>query len=83
MSPEEKASYNQKAKEGSTFVKEERCDTRGVPLVFKEREEQKKISEKDEVLQKVEDMISYFVTQGSMAIKVIKFSVHNLNVYHF
>lgn len=67
MSPEEKASYHQKAKDGggTTFIKEERCDTRGVPLNWKEREEQKKISEKDHLLQKVEDMISYFATQGS------------------
>ncbi|EFX62966.1 hypothetical protein DAPPUDRAFT_336128, partial [Daphnia pulex] len=68
LSPEEKASYHQKAKDGggTTFIKEERCDTRGVPLNWKEREEQKKISEKDHLLQKVEDMISYFATQGTL-----------------
>ena len=68
LSPEEKAKYHQIAREGSTFVKEERCDTRGVPLNLKEKEEQKKISEKDQVLQKVEDMVSYFATQESMEI---------------
>ena len=67
MSPEEKANYHQKAKDGPTFIKEERCDTRGVPLTWKAREEQNKISEKDQLMQKVEDMVSYFANQGSMS----------------
>lgn len=32
---------------------------------MKAKEEQKKVSEKDELLQRVEDMVSYLATQGS------------------
>ncbi|XP_032783335.1 protein maelstrom homolog [Daphnia magna] len=66
LSSEEKAKYHQKAKDGDGLVKEERCDTRGVPLNLKAKEEQKKVSEKDELLQRVEDMVSYLATQGTL-----------------
>lgn len=48
------------------MIKEEKLDTRGVPLAWKEREEQKKIIEKTQIFQKIEDLVSYLHGQGSM-----------------
>lgn len=47
-------------------MKEEKLDTRGVPISWKEREEEKKIMEKSQIFQKIEDMVKYFSTQESM-----------------
>lgn len=64
LTMEQKAVYNQRAKGGPVF-NEQKMDTRGVPLAWKEKEEQKKIIEKIQVFQKIEDLVSYFHTQGS------------------
>jgi protein maelstrom len=66
LTTEQKAVYNQRAK-GGPMIKEEKLDTRGVPLAWKEREEQKKIIEKSQVFQKIEDLVAYLHGQGSMA----------------
>ena len=71
LTTEQKAVYNQRAK-GGPLVKEEKMDTRGVPIAWKEREEQKKVIEKSQVFQKIEDMVSYFAAQESIFIKVEK-----------
>lgn len=65
LTTEQKAIYNQRAK-GGPMVKEEKMDSLGVPLAWKEREEQKKIIEKTQVFQKIEDLVSYFHSQGTL-----------------
>lgn len=65
LTTEQKAVYNQRAK-GGPLIKEEKLDTRGVPLAWKEREEQKKIIEKTQIFQKIEDLVSYLHSQESM-----------------
>lgn len=53
------------------MVKEEKMDSLGVPLAWKEREEQKKIIEKTQVFQKIEDLVSYFHSQGSRSFNIM------------
>ncbi|XP_046647608.1 protein maelstrom homolog isoform X1 [Daphnia pulicaria] len=65
LTTEQKAVYNQRAK-GGPMIKEEKLDTRGVPLAWKEREEQKKIIEKSQVFQKIEDLVAYLHGQGTL-----------------
>lgn len=71
LTTDEKAVYNSRAK-GVTPVKEEKLDTRGVPIAWKEREEQQKITEKSQVFQKIEDMVSYLHTQEGKNLKYTK-----------
>jgi hypothetical protein len=64
MTKEQKDMYQQRAK-GTPKIKEEKYDTRGVPLSWKEKEEQRKRDMKQQVFQKIEDMISFFDNSGS------------------
>ena len=65
LTSEQKAVYNQRAK-GGPLVKEEKLDTRGVPIAWKEREEKQKVVEKFQVFQKIEGMVSYYADQNSI-----------------
>ena len=58
MTKEQKDIYQQRAK-GTPQIKEEKYDTLGVPLSWKEKEEQRKRDMKKQVFQKIEDMISF------------------------
>ena len=72
LTTEQKAVYNQKAK-GDPLVKEEKLDTFGVPLSWKEREEQKKIVEKSQIFQKIEALISRLHDEGGMVWQLIAY----------
>ena len=65
MTREQKEVYNQRAKGRSVVKKEEKYDTRGVPLSWKEKEEQRMRDMKQQVFQKIEDMVSFYHHAGS------------------
>lgn len=78
MTPEEKAVYNQRAKKTEPGVKHEKCDTRGVPISFREREEQDKQQVKMKALQEVEQMVSNLSALGSNTTQNSNIEIFNI-----
>lgn len=75
FSAEEKAVYNQRAKNVTAEVKTEKLDTRGVPISWKEKEEQTKQQLKMNALKEVEDIVAKFYAQGSNTILAFLFII--------
>lgn len=82
MSTEEKSVYSRKAgrADGGAQSSEKKYDTRGVPLEWREKEQEKKSQQKVNSLQKVEDMIQYLATHGDLENQLFHFVHFNYAV---
>ena len=71
MTKEQKDVCNARAKGMPVIKKEEKYDTRGVPLSWKEKEEQRKKDMKRQAFEQIEEMVSFFHHAGSIILKFV------------
>ena len=86
MTKEQKDVYNARAKGMPVIKKEEKYDTRGVPLSWKEKEEQRKKDMKRQAFEQIEEMVSFFHHAGSIILKFVKCLYYHMSydfVYYF